>query len=141
MKLLLLPVVLLLLSITAQSTSAQTPPKKDECRIAGTVVTLAGSEPLKNARIRLLSQDDRTLSRAVVSDAAGRFDLKGVSPCRYRLVVHRDGFVTQTYGQKKSDVPGAILMLPANQELPVVLFPSIPSTVLVVRGTNRNVDT
>ena len=140
MKLLLLPVVLLLLSITAQSTSAQTPPKKDECRIAGTVVTLAGSEPLKNARIRLLSQDDRTLSRAVVSDAAGRFDLKGVSPGRYRLVVHRDGFVSQTYGQKKSDDPGAILTLRANQELRDVLFRLIPSAVIAGRVINDDGD-
>src|SRR5258705_1380622 len=140
MKLLFLPVVLLPLSITAQPTSAQTPPKKDECRIAGTVVKLAGREPLKNARIRLLSQDDRTLSRAVVSDAAGRFDLKGVSPGRYRLVVHRDGFVSQTYGQKKSDDPGAILTLRANQELRDVLFRLIPSAVIAGRVINDDGD-
>ena len=140
MKLLFLPVVLLFSSITAQSTSAQTPPKKDECRIAGTVVKLAGSEPLKNARIRLLSQDDRTLSRGVVSDAAGRFDLKGVSPGRYRLVVHREGFVSQSYGQKKPDDPGAILTLRANQELRDVLFRLIPSAVIAGRVINDDGD-
>jgi len=140
MKLLFLPVVLLFSSITPQSTSAQPPPKKDECRIAGTVVKLAGSEPLKNARIRLLSQDDRTLSRGVVSDAAGRFDLKGVSPGRYRLVVHREGFVSQSYGQKKPDDPGAILTLRANQELRDVLFRLIPSAVIAGRVINDDGD-
>ena len=140
MKLLLLPVVLLLPSITPQSTSAQTPPKKDECRIAGTVVKLAGSEPLKNARVRLLSQDDRAVSREVVTDAGGRFDLKGISPGRYRLVVHRDGFVSQAYGQKKIDDPGAILALRANQEIKDLLFRLVPSAVIAGRVINDDGD-
>jgi hypothetical protein len=140
MKLLFLPVVLLFSSITAQSTSAQTPPKKDECRIAGTVVRLAGSEPLKNARVRLLSQDDRAVSRTVVTDADGRFDLKAISPGRYRLVVHRDGFVSQSYGQKKPDDPGAILNLRANQELRDVLFRLVPAAVIAGRVINDDGD-
>src|SRR4029077_14275702 len=118
----------------------QSVPKKEECGVSGTVVKLAGSEPLKNARIRLLSQDDRAVSRAVVTDSGGRFDLKGISPGRYRLVVHRDGFVTQTYGQKKVDDPGAILTLRANQELRDLLFRLVPSAVIAGRVSNEDGD-
>lgn len=140
MKPLFLLLVLLLSLITAQSATAQSPPKKDECRIAGTVVKLGGSEPLKNARVRLLSQDDRAVTRVAVTDAGGRFDLKGISQGRYRLVVHRDGFVTQAYGQKKIDDPGAILTLRASQELRDLLFRLIPSTVIAGRVINDDGD-
>ena len=94
-----LPSVLLLSIFSfAQTQKSPSVPKKDECRISGTVVKLAGSEPLKNARVRLLSTDDRFVSHSVTTDAGGRFDLKGLDPGRYRLVVQRDGFVTQAYG-------------------------------------------
>jgi Carboxypeptidase regulatory-like domain len=111
----------------AQAQKNSSIPKKDECKISGMVVKLAGSEPLKNARIRLVSQDDRSESHSTATDAGGRFDLKGIDPGRYRLVVHRDGFVTQEYGQKKPDDPGAILTLRAKQEMSDLLFRLIPS--------------
>jgi hypothetical protein len=139
MMLVLLLVLLLAPAVSAQ-TSTTAAPKKDQCSIAGMVVKLAGSEPLKNARVRLLNQDDRALSRAVVTDPGGRFDLKGISPGRYRLVVHRDGFVSQTYGQKKPDDPGAVLTLRANQELRDVLFRLIPSAVIAGRVINDDGD-
>ena len=134
--LLVLPLTL----VTPQSLGAQSPPKNEECRIAGTVVKLAGSEPLKNARVRMLSQDDRNVSRSVVTDAGGRFDLKGISPGRYRLVVHREGFVTQAYGQRKPDDPGAILTLRANQELKDLLFRLVASAVIAGRVINDDGD-
>lgn len=114
--------------------------KRDECKISGMVVKLAGSEPLKNARVRLQSQDDRRESHSVVTDAGGRFELKGVDPGRYRLVVHRDSFVTQAYGQKKPDDPGAILTLRAGQEVKDLLFRLIPSAVIAGRVINEDGD-
>src|SRR5262249_23477454 len=59
--------------------------KKDQGRIAGGVVTLAGGEPLRKARIRLESQADRTKSLSVSTDAGGRFELKALDPGSYRL--------------------------------------------------------
>jgi hypothetical protein len=47
----LFSLVPLLTLITPQSPTAQSPPKKEECTIAGTVVKLADSEPLRSARV------------------------------------------------------------------------------------------
>jgi hypothetical protein len=119
MKTLSLPLVFLLLPYfsSAQAPKNTSARKTDECKISGVVVKLAGSEPLKNARVQAVSQDDRPESHSTATEAGGRFDRRGLNPGRYRLVVRRDGFVTQTYGQKKPDDPGAILTLRAKQEV------------------------
>src|SRR4051794_41895083 len=71
--------VLLLFSCgaVAQSQDAKPPaPKKDQCRIAGTVVTLAGDEPLRKARVLLESQEDRTRSVSAGLHARGNLSIK-----------------------------------------------------------------
>jgi len=116
----------------AQS-SPSTTQKKDECSIAGIVVKLAGSEALTKARVRLQSMEDQTRAISTVTNADGRFELKGIDPGRYRLTVSRIAFVTQEYGQKKSDDPGAVLSLRPGQELKDLLFRLIPSGVIAGR--------
>ena len=95
----------------AQGPGSSTSVKVDECKLSGMVVKLAGSEPLRKAKVQLLSIDDRTHSVSVITDAGGRFTLKGIEPGRYKLNVSRAGFVSQEYGQRKPDDPGAILTL------------------------------
>ena len=107
--------------------------KSDECSIVGMVVKLAGSEPLTKARVHLQSMEDRTRSISTVTNAGGRFELKGIDAGRYRLTVSRVGFVTQEYGQKKSDGPGAVLSLRPSQELKDLHFRLIPSSVIAGR--------
>ena len=107
--------------------------KKDECSVAGMVVKLAGSEPLRKATVQLNSADDRTRSISTSTDAGGRFQLKGVDPGRYRLLVTRNGFVTQEYGQKTPDDPGSIFTLGPGQDLKDLLFRLIPSAVIAGR--------
>jgi hypothetical protein len=137
--------VLLTLLLFPSFSRAQAPknslvPTKDECKLSGMVVKLAGSEPLKNARVRLQSQDDRAESHSTSTDAGGRFELKGIDPGRYRLMVRRDGFLTQEYGQKKPDDPGAILTLRAKQELNDLLFRLVPWAVIAGRVINDDGD-
>lgn len=108
-------------------------PKKDECSIAGIVVKLAGSEPLKAARIRLRSADNRTRAVTTVTDGGGRFELKGIAPGRYHLGVSKIGFVDQEYGQRKPSDPGAILTLRASRDVKDLLFRLIPSAVIAGR--------
>src|SRR5712672_4549198 len=122
MKLLPLLVLLIPLAAAAQSSNAPTVPKKEECSIAGMVVKLADSEPLRRARVILHSADDRTRSIAVLTDAAGHFQLKGIEPGRYELNVNRVGFVTQIYGQKNLVVPGAVFTLRSGKALRDLLF-------------------
>jgi hypothetical protein len=125
-----------LLSQAAQGPGQSSPsaiPKKDECSIAGMVVKLAGSEPLTKARVHLQSMEDQTRAISTVTNADGRFELKGIDPGRYRLTVSRVGFVTQEYGQRKTDDPGAVLSLRPGQELKDLLFRLIPSSVIAGR--------
>jgi hypothetical protein len=130
--------LLFLVFMFACSATAQDPvliptPKKDECSIAGMVLKLAGSEPLTKARVHLQNMDDRRRAISTVTNAGGRFQLKGIDPGRYRLTVSRVGFVTQEYGQRKTDDPGAVLALRPGQEVKDLLFRLIPSGVIAGR--------
>jgi len=135
MKALFVPLFILVLahSANAQAPKPASTPKTEECSIAGMVIKLAGSEPLRKAKVRLRSLEDRTRAISTTTDAGGGFQLKGIQPGRYNLTVSRVGFVTQTYGQKKTDDPGAILTLRAGQEMKDLLFRLLPSGVIAGR--------
>lgn len=135
MKLLpLLPLTLLFAhSTAAQTAKSASTPKKDECSVAGMVVTLAGSDPLKRATVTLLSTDDWTHSVTTTTDAGGRFELKRIGPGRYRLSVARRGFVSQEYGQKTPSDPGSVLTLRPGQDVKDLLFRLVPSAVFAGR--------
>ncbi len=120
-------------SATAQAPKATPTAKKDQCSIAGMVVKLAGSEPLRKARVRLQSVDDRTHSIGVTTDSGGHFELKGLDPGRYKLTASRVGFVTYEYGQRKPGDPGATLTLRPGQEMKDLVFRLIPSGVIAGR--------
>jgi hypothetical protein len=131
-----LSILLLAPSQAAQGPTQNSPSstqKKDECSIAGIVVKLAGSEPVGKASVHLQSMEDRTRAVSTVTNAGGRFELKGIDPGRYRLTVSRVGFVTQEYGQRKTDDPGAVLSLRPGQELKDLLFRLVPSGVIAGR--------
>jgi len=118
---------------TASRTSPATTPKSEECTISGMVVKLAGSEPLKTVTVQLQSLQDLAHTTSVVTDVSGRFELKGVDPGRYRLKVSRTGFVTQEYGQKTPNDPGAEIRLAPGQSLPDLLFRLIPWGIIAGR--------
>jgi protocatechuate 3,4-dioxygenase beta subunit len=107
--------------------------KAEECKISGMVVKLADSEPLRKARALLQSVDDQSHRFSVTTDAGGHFELKGVEPGRYKLLVSRSGFVTQEYGQRRPDDPGSILTLRPGQEVKDLLFRLIPSAIIAGR--------
>ncbi len=108
-------------------------PKSDECAISGMVVKLAGSEPVKTATVQLQSLQDLAHTISVVTDVGGRFELKGIDPGRYRLKINRTGFVTQEYGQKTSNDPGAEIRLVPGQVLRDLLFHLIPWGIIAGR--------
>src|SRR5207248_5163124 len=98
--------------------------------ISGIVVKLAGSEPVKTAMVQLQNLQDLAHTVSVVTDVSGRFELKGIDPGRYRLKVSRTGFVTQEYGQRTPNDPGAEIRLSPGQNLRERLFRLIPWGVL-----------
>jgi Carboxypeptidase regulatory-like domain len=131
-----LPIVLFsAVSVSAQTSSLnpRPNPKAEESSVSGMVVRLAGDEPLKAASVQLQSLENRAQTASTVTDAGGRFEMKGIDPGRYRLSVSRNGFVPQEYGQRKPDDPGAILSLRPRQDLKDLLFRLIPSAVIAGR--------
>ena len=104
--------------------------KEETCAVSGMVVKLAGSEPIKSAVVRLRKADDQNQGYRALTDTAGHFELKGVEAGRYRLEVSRAGFVTQEFGQKTPNDPGALLTLSAGEEVRDRLFRLIPSAVI-----------
>jgi protocatechuate 3,4-dioxygenase beta subunit len=131
MMLVLLLVLLTPSAIFAQTSDSPPDPKNEECSLRGTVVKLSDSAPLRRARVILRSADnDRANGISVLTDSAGRFQLKGIEPGRYNLSVNHAGFVPQEYGQKKPHEPGALLTLRAGQQMKDLLFRLIPSAVI-----------
>ncbi len=128
--------------------SAQAPPRNptpaspasEECSVSGMVVKLAGSEPLKNATVQLQNPQDLAHTISVVTDAGGRFELKGIDAGRYRLKVSRTGFVTQEYGQKSPNDPGTEIRLSPGQNWRGLLFRMIPWGVIAGRVLNEDGD-
>jgi hypothetical protein len=117
-------------SVMAQASKTTPTPKQDPCRISGAVVKLAGSEPLRKARLNLLSMDDRTHAVAVVTDGDGHFEFKGVDPGKYKLTASRVGYVTSEYGQRKPNDPGAVLTLRPGQVVKDLLFRLVPAGII-----------
>jgi protocatechuate 3,4-dioxygenase beta subunit len=108
-------------------------PKSEECAISGMVVKLAGNEPLRNTTVELQGLEDLAHTISVVTDVGGRFELKGIDPGRYRLKAIRTGFVTQEYGQKTPNDPGAEIRLSPGQSLRDLLFRLIPWGIIAGR--------
>ncbi len=118
---------------TASSSPSLTRPRSEECAISGIVVKLAGSEPVKTATVQLQSLQDLAHTVSVVTDMSGRFELRGIDPGRYRLKVSHLGFVTQEYGQRTPNDPGAEIRLSGGQDLRDLLFRLIPWGVIAGR--------
>jgi len=117
----------------AQDAARNTPAervKKETCTVSGMVITLAGSAPLKTAVVRLKKADDQNQGYRALTDASGHFEVKDVEAGRYRLEVSRAGFVTQQFGQRTPDDPGALLTLSPGENLRDRIFRLVPSAVI-----------
>ena len=115
---------------SSSSTSSFDSPKPSPASVAGTVVQLAGSMPIKSATVRLESAEDFTHTISGTTDVGGNFEIKGIAPGKYFLHVMRAGFVTQQYGQKRLNDAGAILSLRPGQNVNDLLFRLVPSAVI-----------
>jgi hypothetical protein len=141
--------ILLVLGVTSVLVSAQSVPqapstqptspnakvvanaKEPDCTVSGSVVALAASVPIRNALVTLHDSDDRTRTPVTIkSDADGKFRFNGIVAGHYSLTVARHGYVTQEYGQRTTDGPGATLTLVPGQGMKDLLFRLIPSATI-----------
>jgi hypothetical protein len=119
---------------------ASEPARPTGCSVSGMVVKLQGSVPLPSSTVRLQSVDDHARTFSGVTDAGGRFLVNAIDPGRYRLRVIRNGYITQEYGQRTPNDPGAIVALSPGQDLKELLFRLLPSAVVSGRIQNENGD-
>src|SRR6185369_15064527 len=92
--------------------------------IFGRVVTAAEATPLKSARVALVPERQASGSPQVysgISDADGKFNIKGVPAGRYRFFASHNGYVDQQFQYTGVD-KGAVLALTAGEEVKDVLF-------------------
>lgn len=131
-------------ALAAQETASRkpenSPGKKDTCSIAGVVVKLGTSEPLKKAHVYLQKVDDMKSGYSTHTDPAGHFEIQKIGPGRYELRVDHAGYVSQSYGENSHRSSGAVLALDPGREIKDLLFRMVPSAVISGRITDEDGD-
>jgi hypothetical protein len=119
--------------LSAQAVPQAAEKALEKCSIAGQVVRAGTGEPLKKARVVLRKPEGRDPPYLAVTDPHGQFLIKDIEPGRYRLLVARNGYVRQEYGQKSPNRPGITLALAPGQQVRDLLFRLIPAGVITGR--------
>lgn len=125
--LLVFTILLLTVPVSAQPIAGTA---AEKCTVEGQVVAAGTGQPLKKARVILSREKGRGKPQVVVTDAGGRFRLTDIEPGRYRLSVNRNGYVSQQYGQRRPNRPGAILSLAPGQHLREIDFRLLRHSVI-----------
>lgn len=74
------------------------PPANGTAKITGRVVSAETGSPMRRAQVRITSRDER-MTREVMTDGEGRYELGALPAGRYRLYVSKAGYVALEYGQ------------------------------------------
>lgn len=122
--------VLLLLLLQGVPSLPSATRQSDKCTIEGSVLSTGANEPLKKAVVVLRKAEGQDAGEAVMTDASGHFEFKGIEPGRYHLTATRNGYVRQPYGQKGPRSAGAILTLTPGQDLRDIVFKMIPAAAI-----------
>jgi hypothetical protein len=79
--------------------------------IKGRVVAADTGAGLRRARVMLRGSESRpgTNPQTSQTNENGEYEVKDVKPGRYTLMVMRNGYVSQTYGQKSTDMMSAMM--------------------------------
>jgi hypothetical protein len=132
--------LLLLLASPAQKAQTPAPNPADLCTVQGVVMKADTREPLRGADVTLEQDGTRPLEFGTTTDAMGRFELKDVVPGLYRLVVERNAYVRQEYGQTAPRSPGSVLTLSAGQKISDISVQLSPAAVISGHVYDENGD-
>lgn len=103
------PVLCGVLAMAIVATAAQVAPG-GTARVSGVVVGAdAAAAPIRRATVTL--RGETGVTRAEITDDAGRFEFAQVPFGKYSLTASRPGFVTATYGARRPGRPGTSLTL------------------------------
>jgi len=105
--------------------------------IEGRVVHGVSGEPLRKARVSLMSREARRSNQSVSSDTEGRFRIEQIEPGRYSLFAEKVGFVRRGFNSGQQD--NSIALAPA-QKLSNVLIRLTPQGVILGRVVDEDGD-
>jgi len=112
-------------------------PKPSPARLSGRVLRDDSGLPLAKATIVMFPDGRPQDNLSARTNRSGSFEFPEVSPGRYRLRAHRNGFVAQPYGARGGG-PGVVLVVEAGQRLEKIEFRLLPAGVIT--GNVRDED-
>lgn len=119
----------------AQNPAAAQQTQAEPASIQGTVIAAANGQPLRGARLMLVSTDKagQEIPGPVSTDAEGRFTIAKAAPGRYHFFAIKSGYAQQAYRPDGTDGAETILELAAGQKVEKVLFRMRPAGVILGR--------
>ena len=97
-------------------------------RIEGRVINSATGEPLRKAEVQLHGGPGGEMS--ATTDASGNFAIDQVPPGSYNLTAQHQNFAIQSYGARRSGMPGSKISVSAGQRVSGLEFRLIPFGVI-----------
>jgi hypothetical protein len=111
-------------TLAAQNTLA---PKQPLCSISGQVVQESAGTPLHKVKIQLAPSEGSTVFRqddrewhSATTDSEGHFQMQGIQPGEYRVILARNGYLPST--RRSRIYSSTLLSLSPGQELQGLLF-------------------
>ena len=119
--------------------------------IEGQVVNAKTGTPLKKTSIRLnmvmigntagtAAGQQRPVVRTADTDEQGRFSFAGLDPGKYRLAAERQGFLRQSYGERRFSGGGTPVLVGDGQSVKDVLFRLNPQAVITGKVLDEDGD-
>ncbi len=110
----------------------------EACTVFGQVLQEPGGQPVRKVDIQLVGAgSEQAVGYQTSSDTDGKFNLSGIAPGRYRLIVRREGFLPRKYAER---LTGHELSLTAGQKLDQLLIKMQPTAVIGGRVTDQDGD-
>ncbi len=113
------------------SALAQSPSATDTlCLIEGKVLEAVTGDPLVKARVLLAAVKEKSDGYHAVTDAAGKFAIKEITPGQYKMMVMKRGYVDQEYGERESSGTGSLLTLGPGQKMTAIIFRMVATATI-----------
>ncbi|HXU19214.1 MAG TPA: carboxypeptidase-like regulatory domain-containing protein [Verrucomicrobiae bacterium] len=118
--------------ITTPSPHASASQERTRSSIEGLVVRLGTSEPIRKAHVDVAPVNGGGTYRRL-TDASGRFVVDGIEPGRYKIRIHKVGYVGylgQDYGEDATAGSGESLTVHPGENISDLLFRMVPEGVI-----------
>jgi protocatechuate 3,4-dioxygenase beta subunit len=125
----LVPLLFLLIS-PAQAPQSPVGKPVDVCTVQGVVHKADTGEPLRKASVEMWQEGAVGQRHSAATDSMGRFEFRNLDPGQYQLIVERNGYVRQEYGETKPGGSGTSLTLAAGQTVSNISIQLIPAAII-----------